>query len=632
MGYPAEETDRMPEGSDYTGYFEYNSGGVKIKGVENRKRWPGQIVFENPNSWASGKFYSPHWNDPDMIYRDANDHGLCKNCHNPHGTSNPFDMLDTTYLSIQGSQIVGRPPNYQLCFKCHSAEGPPAMEQANRLIGDYYDQSLNNDSQSGHQIQSASGYLRQGDKLPCYDCHNPHGSQGNDRTHPNSYLISDQRPPWSGLDSIKTSNYQVRRFCFGCHNSSDNQGGGVVEGKALTPLPSDIPAHAYNSPTHCYDCHGRDYSTSSSRNVHHPSPGGDCISCHQFVQDGGDGPPTRRSVVGSNGDFMKKSHHVSDGSINEVVTIYDCGVCHMEGNPSIGQINSLYHRNNAIDLRDPDTGNPLTSFNVFSRDTSTNVLEGWVTNVQNNLCLKCHDANGASSPNARTPGGTALRPFTSNTKDAPNIFDFLNPANNFHHAVRSPGNNPYCTPTSTNGNIVTLESPWNQTAGTHNLISCFDCHIANGHGGNFSGMLRNETYYNEPAVNPDFDIAMQGFCTRCHKAAIYSQGDKGSEGSRFNKHTEGEHLPNNQGGRNEYGCRGCHAGIYDDDGNSGCENGSARGTIHGGNFTWPGCSKTPGSLSLRFLLGGYLSGWNQDSPTQATCYGGSCHHFNGVHY
>ncbi|MFQ6003156.1 MAG: cytochrome c3 family protein, partial [Candidatus Zixiibacteriota bacterium] len=165
-GYPAGETDRMPEGSDYPGYFEYNSGGVKIKGVENRKRWPGQIVFENPNNWAVGKYFSPHRNDQDMPYQDANGYGLCKNCHNPHGTFNYFDMLDTTYLNIQGFQISGRPPNYQLCFECHSPEGPAEMDQENKYIADYYDQSINDDAQAGHQIQTTEGYLREGDKLP----------------------------------------------------------------------------------------------------------------------------------------------------------------------------------------------------------------------------------------------------------------------------------------------------------------------------------------------------------------------------------------------------------------------------------------------------------------------------------
>lgn len=273
-GYPAKEDDRMPINSTYPGYFEYNSGGVKIKGIENRKRWPGELVYENPGLTAEGKYYSPHRSDPDMPRRDNNGAGMCVNCHNPHGTRNPFDMLDTAYLNIQGAFVSTAPQNYVLCFKCHSSGGPAGgLDPENKRIVDYYDKSINNDEQAGHQFQSSYGYVRKGDQFPCYDCHNPHGSAGNDGLHPNAYLLSDQRAGWSGLDSIKTSSSQVRRFCFGCHKSSDGQGGGTVEGVTLGQLPNEVPEHVFAATTHCYDCHGRDYSSSTSYNIHHPSPG-----------------------------------------------------------------------------------------------------------------------------------------------------------------------------------------------------------------------------------------------------------------------------------------------------------------------------------------------------------------------
>lgn len=272
-GYPAQESDRMPLTSAHPGYFEYNADGVKITGVENRKRWPGQLVYENPRVSATGHFFSPHRSDLDMPRKDNNGVGMCLNCHNPHGTKNAFDMLDTTYLNIQGAFVSGRPENYMLCFKCHSADGPAGMNPENRWIADYYDKSVNNDGESGHQFKTTFGYVKAGDKLPCYDCHNPHGSAGNDGVRPNTFMLSDQRPGWSGLDSIKTSAAQARRFCFGCHKSSDGQAGGVVEGVTLKSLPNEVPEHAFNDTAHCYDCHGRDYSSSTSRNVHHPATG-----------------------------------------------------------------------------------------------------------------------------------------------------------------------------------------------------------------------------------------------------------------------------------------------------------------------------------------------------------------------
>lgn len=629
IGYPAQESDRLPIASTYPGYFEYNSNGVKITGVENRKRWPGQLVYENSGSSASGKYFSPHRSDLDMPRKDNNGSGMCLNCHNPHGTRNPFDMLDTTYLNIQGAFVSGRPGNYALCFKCHSTDGPAGMNPENKRIADYYDKSVNNDGESGHQFKTTFGYVRAGDKLPCYDCHNPHGSQGNDGLHPNTFLLSDQRAGWSGLDSLQTSSTQVRRFCFGCHKSSDGQGGGTVEGVTLAALPSSVAEHAFNDQTHCYECHGRDYSSPTTRNVHHPLPGGDCLSCHSMAQGDPASPTRRRAITGQAGDFVKVAHHVTNGTGIEVVTKFDCGVCHMEGDPLTGRTNSTYHKNGVLDLRNPDTGGAIAGFTRFSRDTLSNNLESWVTSVQNNLCLKCHDADGAASPLARTQLGTPQRPFTSQTKDALDVSGLLQSVNNFHHAVLFPGNNPYCTPTATNGNVVTMNPPWNQIANTHNRISCFDCHAVNGHGGNFSGILRRETYYKDPVVNPNFANAEKNFCTICHKLTSYYLG---SGGSRLNEHDKSEHRTVADGGRNQYGCRGCHAGIYENDANLACDNGSARGTIHGGNFTWPICSKSPGSVSKRFMVGGYLSGWQEGTVNNATCWGGGCHHSNGVRY
>jgi len=265
-GYPAQESDRMPMGSADPGYFEYNSGGVRIPGLSNQVRWPGQTIWQDPVN-------SPHYSDPDMPIKDVYGHGACDNCHDPHGGQSLHDMLDTTYSGIVGSQLDATPANYSLCFKCHIIAGPTEMDVASRNIAYYYDRTVNPGLLSGHGIQTGGGYVPSGARLPCYDCHNPHGSVGNGNGGPNKFLLSDQRPGWYGLDSIQTSSAQVRRFCFGCHRSSDMQFGGTVEGITLGPLPSDVPAHSSTDSTHCYSCHGNDYSGPTSNNVHNPSPG-----------------------------------------------------------------------------------------------------------------------------------------------------------------------------------------------------------------------------------------------------------------------------------------------------------------------------------------------------------------------
>lgn len=264
-GYPAQESDRMPAGSTDPGYFEYGNGGLRIPGLANLVRWPGKIVWENPLS-------SPHYSDPDMPLKDVYGYGSCDNCHDVHGGSAKHDLLDTTWLGIGGSQNGPLPDNYALCLNCHSITGPAGMNEASRNIAYYYDRSINPGTRSGHGISDGGGYVPSGSRLPCSDCHNPHGSVGYASGGPNGFLISDQRPGWYGLTDIINDSTQVRRFCFGCHASSDSQFGGTVEGLTLEPLPSDVPEHNASSAAHCYDCHGRDYSSPTGNNVHNPAP------------------------------------------------------------------------------------------------------------------------------------------------------------------------------------------------------------------------------------------------------------------------------------------------------------------------------------------------------------------------
>ncbi len=265
-GYPAQETDRMPIGSSDAGYFEFNSGGTRIPGVSNHVRWPGRQVWKD-------LAYSPHNTDPDMPLKDFFGDGDCGNCHNIHGGAGSHDLLDTTYSSIVGSQFGAWPDNYELCFSCHSQFGPVGMNESGKRIRDYYDRSINPSNRAGHGIGDGGGYVPSGARLSCSDCHNPHGSRGSQAGGPNAFLLSDQRPGWHGLTDIRNDNAQVRRFCFGCHVSSDNQAGGTIHGLNLERLPDEVAAHEFMGTTHCYDCHGRDYSTSNGFNVHNPAEG-----------------------------------------------------------------------------------------------------------------------------------------------------------------------------------------------------------------------------------------------------------------------------------------------------------------------------------------------------------------------
>lgn len=276
VGYPATESSRIPDGFPDAGYFEYNTGGAKVPGVDYRDRWTGQSLYDNPGVFGY-HFISPHANDPDMPRIDPEGRGSCLNCHDPHDSENPFDLLVSAYRGVGGYDESTYPTRYQLCFDCHSSTGPMGMEPENRLIQDYYDSSLNNDGYAGHQIRknpqvaiSWPSYVQVGDKLPCYNCHNPHGSQGYNALGPNAYLISDERPGWDNLTSTLRDPLQNRRFCLGCHINSDGIAGSIVVNGIVMNTLSDVPAHQTGSMESCGECHGADYSSSISYNVHHP--------------------------------------------------------------------------------------------------------------------------------------------------------------------------------------------------------------------------------------------------------------------------------------------------------------------------------------------------------------------------
>lgn len=305
--YPAVESDRMPTGSTYPGYFEKNTGAnAKQWGVDNRARWTGQTVWENLT-------YSQHYIDSNMWEKDSTSKGKCTNCHSPHGTQSTYDMLTAKnntggtfenvanpYTGMKDSGLVtnqdpqGRPKNYELCFSCHSNDAAArntGMNISSKNIGSYYSQNTNNDEQSGHQIRKDTDiadswpvWVQSGDKLDCSSCHNPHGTNNS-----NKNLISDKvgGNTVSNFDPSVASS--LRGFCFSCHCPEDaGSCSNTVNGITMKQLPfgSGICPHQSDDVKSCYACHNNDYSTATSRNIHHPSSemsgemGEDCFDCH----------------------------------------------------------------------------------------------------------------------------------------------------------------------------------------------------------------------------------------------------------------------------------------------------------------------------------------------------------------
>lgn len=304
---------------------------------------------------------------------------------------------------------------------------------------------------------------------------------------------------------------------------------------------------------------------------------GDCVGCHANAQDNLDGAPTRRAMTT---EFGLAWGHKKSG--RGAVTKYDCGVCHLEGNPSTGAV-TTFHKNNLIDLRDPDVNTadtPITGggFASFARNVSTMPIETTVNNVQLYFCLKCHDAGGAASTYARVTGGTAANPFNVTGVTVLNVDKHFTTTNASAHPIKGARTNSYCNTNTMNAPYGVAKTPGTPSAGV--IISCWDCHntatpktsgSVTAHGA--AGTLR--AAYSRPADAPT------PLCSLCHKDSVYAADLKGT-GDTYSAFGAGGHAldstpadgkrddgldaaadshigSRHSGAINDYGCQHCHS-------------------------------------------------------------------------
>jgi len=313
-----------------------------------------------------------------------------------------------------------------------------------------------------------------------------------------------------------------------------------------------------------------------------------CVWCH----DRSTGTVVlRRAIVREATTTANWSHfraNFGKAPSTPVVTGMDCAVCHKEGNSD--GFGKTYHKdtNKYIDLRNPDTGVVISSRPVsFKRNTSTNVIETYVSAVQNELCLKCHDSDGAKGD---------LTPFPSSTGTPVNVFAQFDPNNASYHPVRGKQNNMYC-------DVDSMKAPWTypskSTTTPGYLISCWDCHIATAtaHGG--PATLR-ATYYQ--AVSD----AYTPLCVICHDDVnVYWHGATvlPTNKTAFDGSTTDACHPNNATTRHQvgdyawdYGCRHCHSSGYADPGRR-----LRAQDVHGFNTTTAGGNWSSGAKPWGFL-------------------------------
>jgi predicted CxxxxCH...CXXCH cytochrome family protein len=281
-----------------------------------------------------------------------------------------------------------------------------------------------------------------------------------------------------------------------------------------------------------------------------------CTGCHNNPQG------IRRNVVaefkpGGTWEATDWSHkRAASGAVYDK----DCGVCHMEGSAHDGLIQTTFHNDGKLQFRDPDLGTEIgwasfsdstntysaygvASIGVFSRDTTSSTLEPGAVAIQINLCLKCHDADGALSTLARVDGAStpAIRPFVTISGHLPggavlNVRDqfwWMSVGNQkaSYHPVLNRQNNAF----SWRSNLVAPwtsyvkarpgDAGWTSVGGPAqwgHLITCWDCHNDDPVIG-WASSRSVTAHGNVRTLRKPYDRTTAGtqLCFVCHKNTTY---------------------------------------------------------------------------------------------------------------
>jgi predicted CXXCH cytochrome family protein len=335
--------------------------------------------------------------------------GDCLYCHAAHGSTAPYDALLANF-SPSTSQTVSADRSTgayaAACFTCHgggSWEASGAVDIKRNATYDATGTSLG--SSGGHRIKSSGGTLPTNAPLPCYDCHNPHGS-----SRGNGKLISDTLG--ASLDT-SAGPAAVRQFCFTCHTSSDGFGWesvtatytipaatATVEGLKrdggtfgsgpdfgqnwlrLRPTSGHLSTDTSKS---CYDCHGSDYSKASGNNVHDPlsydaaAHVAPAVSCTATGCHAGAG-----SLV---------ALHSNATTTVAGVTRTSCQVCHADGTPASGACSACHN----VDAPHGDD----VARHTANLGALTSIEYHGGTLAVNQDCVSCHGSSSLLALHAR---------------------------------------------------------------------------------------------------------------------------------------------------------------------------------------------------------------------------------------
>lgn len=367
---------------------------------------------------------------------------------------------------------------------------------------------------------------------------------------------------------------------------------------------------------------------------------GDCMGCHNAQKGSIPRAKIVGALLGSEGDdFVRKSRHVNqNGTTTQIVTNYDCILCHAEGAVTSSGTNYATVAANhgadggatTIELRNVDsTGGTGVIANWPGKRLASFTATSAQRDAMDNFCLGCHDSNGASkiavnntnngfyldSLTTTTRSGAsvsvALRPFNTNDNlrngwDSATLGTFrqttygrvLNVRDQFN-TINSTGTTGYAShhnlnqyakryatknttywPAAAWGTATTMDgAALGENVGLH----CSDCHLneANAHGSrNTPYMLQTNAGTDATWTNAlNLGNTSTTVCYKCHSINTYAAAGSAVLSSRF-PHDNGDtgNLGDNY---NPFSinCINCHGGYTK-------QAWGGLGAIHGTNDSW----------------------------------------------
>lgn len=391
------------------GYPAMSSPSRDASGYPTAGTFPGRTVYDDPDANAHASIPASG------TVRQSGD---CLYCHASHRGANEYDGLVATFTPSARTSVADDQANGTYAASCFDCHGGVLRSEFTTLPVDIKQFVTAGAARSGHRIKTPGGNLPVGSPVPCYDCHNPHGS-----SRGNGSLLADTL----GASLDTTTPAGVRQTCFSCHSSGDGMvwdstttsyvavGAQEVEGLrrdgsdgAVLAIPTGVTGHDSSHTQSCYQCHGQDYGA-GGYNVHNPtggvSPGGvDCYACHatyeSYMESGGANSTTVYHHVMGTGTGDGDTAFAAGSYPTGTSDVY-CMSCHAD--------HDQFNDEQSANLRASLSSSATTATSDYSSSSTYGI------------CVSCHatslakdsthQANDGSTATPKIVGGTGAGGF-----------------------------------------------------------------------------------------------------------------------------------------------------------------------------------------------------------------------------